>query len=89
MKKDMKKEAKNKFVLVNHSILDYEEYMQYFHEVATFLKSEVHEVASRHDFKVAKVSRYSELKKRTVFYNKQLDMEIVIVIRKKLPPEFV
>ena len=80
---------KTKFVLVNHSILDYEEYKQYFHEVASCLKSEVYEAASRHDFKVAKVSRYSELKKRTVFYNRQLDMEVVIVIRKKLPPEFV
>ncbi len=80
---------KPKFVLVNHSILDFGEYVQYFHEVASCLKSEVYEVASRHDFKVAKVSRYSELKKRTVFYNRQLDMELVIVIRKKSGPEFV
>lgn len=81
--------SKPKFVLVNNSILDFEEYTQYFHEVASCLKSEVYEVASRHDFKVAKVSRYSELKKRTVFYNRQLDMEVVIVIRKKSEPEFV
>ena len=80
---------KTKFVLVNHSILDFEEYKQCFHEVAACLKSEVYEVASRHDFKVAKVSRYSELKKRTVFYNRQLDMEVVIVIRKKSELEFV
>ena len=80
---------KTKFVLVNHSILDFEEYKEYFHTVAAHLKSEVFEIVGKHDFKVAKVSRYSELKKRTVFYNKQLDMEIVIVIRKKLPPEFV
>ena len=83
------KQPQTKFVLVNHSILDYEEYTQYFHEVATCLKSEVYEVASRHDFRVAKVSRYSELKKRTVFYNKPLDLELVITIRKKKPPEFV
>ena len=43
----------------------------------------------RHNFKVAKVSRHSELKKRTVFYNTQLDMELIIVIRKKSELEFV
>ncbi|MBI3037054.1 hypothetical protein HYY73_04895 [Candidatus Woesearchaeota archaeon] len=80
---------KTKFVLVNHSILDFEEYKEYFHTIAAHLKSEVFEILDKHDFKVAKVSRYSELKKRTVFYNRQLDMELVITIRKKRPPEFV
>jgi hypothetical protein len=80
---------KTKFVLVKHSILDFEEYKQYFHTVGAYLKSEIFEVADRHNFKVAKVSRYSELKKRTVFYNRQLDLELVITIRKKRPPEFV
>ena len=81
--------TKSKFVLVNHSILDFEEYKQYFHTVCAYLKSEIFEVAGRHNFKVAKVSRCSELKKRTVFYNRQLDMELVIMVRKKSEPEFV
>ena len=76
-------------MLVNHSILDFELYKEDFHALAAAFKSELFEVATKYGFQLVKIGKYSELKKKSVFYNKQLDMELAVVMRKKQPPEFV
>ena len=83
------KPAKSKFILINHSILDFELYKEDFHALAAAFKSELFEVATKYGFQLVKIGKYSDLRKRVVFYNKHTDMEAVVAIRKKWPPEFV
>ena len=83
------KQSKTKFVLVNHSILDFELYREDFHSLAAALKSELFEIATKYGFQLVKIRKYSELKKKSVFYNKHLDIELAVVMRKKSPSEFV
>lgn len=84
-----KKMKKNKFVLVNHSILDFEEFKKDFCELAASFKPEIFEVAGKYGFKLIKIGSRSELNNLAVFYNEQLDMQLVVVVKKKSPPEFV
>ena len=83
------KMPKTKFVLVNHNILDFEIYKEDFHALAAAFKSELFEIATKYGFQLVKIGKYSDLKKRVVFYNKHRDMELVVMMRKKMPPEFV
>ncbi len=83
------KQPKTKFVLVNHSILDFEVYKEDFHALAAAFKSDLFEVATKYGFQLVKIGKYSDLRKRVVFYNKHRDMELVVVLRKKWPLEFV
>jgi hypothetical protein len=78
-----------KFILVNHSILDFDEFRKDFFRTSAAFWSELAETAEKYDFRLAKVAQYSEFKKRAVFRNARLDMEIVLVVRKKSLPEFV
>ena len=80
---------KTKFVLVNHSILDFELYKEDFNRFASTFKPEIFDVASKYNLELVKLSSRSEFNNWAIFYNKELDMELVVVVRKKSPTEFV
>ena len=81
--------AKTKFVLVNHSILDFEVYREDFGRFASTFKPEIFEVASKYNLELVKLSSRSEFNNWAIFYNKELDMELVVVVKKRSKPEFV
>ncbi len=80
---------KNLFVLVNHSILDFDVFREDFHKLAASIKPEIFEVAGKYGFKLIKIGSRSELNNMAVFYNEKLDMQLVVAMKKKSPPEFV
>ncbi len=80
---------KTKFVLVNHSILDFEEYVGEYQKIVSELKPEVFELVTKFGFGLVKIGKQADFRRKVVFYNKHLDMELVVVMRKKFPPEFV
>ena len=80
---------KTKFVLVNHSILDFEVYREDFCRLAASFKPEIFEVASKYNLELVKLSSRSEFNNWAIFYNKELDMELVVVVKKRSKPEFV
>ena len=80
---------KPKFILVNHSILDFEEYKEKFFSLSALLKSDIAEVAEKYDLRLVKVGKRSYFSRRAVFYSKEMDLEVVIAVRKRHPPEFV
>ena len=80
---------KTKFVLVNHSILDFEVYKEDFNRFASTFKPEIFDVASKYNLELVKLSSRSEFNNWAIFYNKELDMELVMVVKKRSKPEFV
>ena len=80
---------KTKFVLVNHSILDFEMYKEDFHKFIAELKPELFEMVTKYGFELVKIGRHSEFRRKAIFYNKQLDLQLIVVAKKKYPPEFV
>ena len=80
---------KTKFVLVNHSILDFEVYREDFNRFASTFKPEIFDVASKYNLELVKLSSRSEFNNWAIFYNKELDMELVVVVKKRSKPEFV
>ena len=80
---------KTKFVLVNHSILDFEVYKEDFNRFASTFKPEIFDVASKYNLELVKLSSRSEFNNWAIFYNKELDMELVVVVKKRSKPEFV
>ncbi len=80
---------KNKFVLVNHSILDFEEFKKDFHRIVGDLKPELFEMVSKYGFELVRAGKQSEFRRKVVFYNRQFDMQLTIVAKKRWPPEFV
>ena len=80
---------KIKFVLINHSILDFEEYAGEYQKIISELKPEIFELVTKFGFSLVKIGKQEDFRRKVVFYNKQLDMELVVVMRKKFPPEFV
>ena len=81
--------AKPKFVLINHSILDFEVYKEDFNRFASTFKPEIFDVASKYNLELVKLSSRSEFNNWAIFYNKELDMELVVVVKKRSKPEFV
>ena len=81
--------AKTKFVLVNHSILDFEVYKEDFQRFAGTFKPEIFDVASKYNLELVKLGSRSEFNNWAIFYNKELDMELVVVVKKRSKPEFV
>ncbi len=82
-------EEKPKFVLVNHSILDFDVFKEDFHKLVVDLKPELFEMAAKYGFELVKVGKHSEFRRRVIFYNKQFDMQLTVVAKKRSPPEFV
>ncbi len=80
---------KNKFVLVNHSILDFEKFREGFGRLAAAFRPEIFEVATKYGFELVKISSRSEFNNWAVFHNKEHDMDLVVVVKKKSRPEFV
>ena len=80
---------KTKFVLVNHSILDFEVYRDDFYKFIAGLKPELCELATKYGFELVKISKHSELRRKAIFYNKQFDMQLTVIANKRSPPEFV
>lgn len=80
---------KNKFVLVNHSILDFDVFKEDFHKLVGDLKPELFEMVVKYGFELVKVGKQSEFRRKVVFYNQQFDMQLTIVAKKRWPPEFV
>ena len=80
---------KTKFVLVNHSILDFEVYKEDFNRFASTFKPEIFDVASKYNLELVKLSSRSEFNNWAIFYNKELDMELVVVVKKRSKLEFV
>ncbi len=80
---------KTKFVLVNHSILDFEVYLEEIQKLLADFKPEVFEIATKYGFNLVKLGKYSDLRRKVVFYNKQLDLQLTVVVKKRWPPEFV
>ena len=81
--------SKTKFVLINHSILDFEVYKEDFNRFASTFKPEIFDVASKYNLELVKLSSRSEFNNWAIFYNKELDMELVVVVKKRSKPEFV
>ena len=81
--------SKTKFVLVNHTILDFEVYKEDFNRFASTFKPEIFDVASKYNLELVKLSSRSEFNNWAIFYNKELDMELVVVVKKRSKPEFV
>ena len=81
--------SKPKFVLINHSILDFEVYKEDFNRFASTFKPEIFDVASKYNLELVKLSSRSEFNNWAIFYNKELDMELVVVVKKRSKLEFV
>lgn len=80
---------KPKFILINSSILDFEVYREDFQRFAGTFKPEIFEIAGKYNFELAKLSSRSELNNWAIFYNRELDMELVVVVKKRGKLEFV
>ena len=80
---------KNKFVLVNHSILDFQLYKEDFCKFVAELKPELFEMVTKYGFELVKIGKHSEFSRKAIFYNKQFDMQLTVVAKKRSPPEFV
>ncbi|MBI2145369.1 hypothetical protein HYU18_03545 [Candidatus Woesearchaeota archaeon] len=80
---------KKKFILVNDSILDFEVYREDFDVLAAAFKSDLFEVATKYGFSILKIGKHKDLKKRTVFHNRHLDIELSVVLKKRGKLEFV
>lgn len=76
-------------MLVNNSILDFEVYREDFDRFAGTFKPEIFEVAGKYNLELIKLSSRSEFNNWAIFYNKDLDMELVVVVRKRSKHEFV
>ena len=83
------KMPKPRFILINSSILDFEVYREDFNRFASTFKPEIFDVASKYNLELVKLSSRSEFNNWAIFYNKELDMEMVVVVKKKSPIEFV
>ena len=81
--------SKTKFVLVNHSILDFELYKEDFHKFIAELKPELFELVTKYGFELVKISKHSELRRKAIFYNRQFDMQLTVIAKKRSPLEFV
>ena len=80
---------KTKFVLVNHSILDFEVYKEDFRKLVAELKPEMFEMVTKYGFELIKIGKHSELRRKVIFYNKNFDMQLIVIAMKRSPPEFV
>lgn len=80
---------KPKFVLVNHSILDFDAFKEDFHELVGELKPELFEMVAKYGFDLVKLGKHSEFRSKAIFYNRQFDMQLTVVVKKRWPPEFV
>jgi hypothetical protein len=81
--------TKMKFILVNHRILDFGKFRKDFDLVSSELKSDFSELADKYGFRLEKSKLKREFHCRAVYFNKNSDAEIVLVLRKKSPPDFV
>ncbi len=80
---------KPKFILVNHSILDFDVFKEDFHKLVGELKSELFEMASKYGFDLVKLGTHTEFRSKAIFYNKELDMQLTVVLKKRGHMEFV
>lgn len=80
---------KPKFIIVNNSILDFEVYREDFQRFAGSFKPEIFEMAGKYNFELVKISSRSEFNNWAIFYNLELDMELVVVVKKRGKLEFV
>ncbi|HIG98427.1 TPA: hypothetical protein HA231_03315 [Candidatus Woesearchaeota archaeon] len=80
---------KPKFILVNNSILDFDVYKEDFQRLACTFKPEIFEIAGKYNFELMKLNSRSEFNNWVIFYNLELDMELVVVVRKRNKPGFV
>ncbi|MBI2144075.1 hypothetical protein HYU17_02895 [Candidatus Woesearchaeota archaeon] len=80
---------KPRFVLINSSILDFEVYREDFGRFAGTFKPEIFGIAGKYNFELVKLGSRSEFNDWAIFYNGELDMELVVVVKKKSKMEFV
>ncbi len=80
---------KPKFIIINGSILDFEAYREDFQRFASTFKPEIFELAAKFNFELVKISGSSEFSNHALFYNRELDMELALVVKKRSRLEFV
>jgi len=78
-----------KFILVNRSILDYDKFREEFGVAAAALREDIREVADRHNLKLVRARNNFQFRKKAVFCNEKLDLELIVIVQKKSRSEFV